>query len=384
MNPPSRPGSALRRTAVLALSLWTAAVPVAAASTPAAPPDTAAIPASPTLDPLELTDGIRTWVDQRVDRQQSRLVRLHALMDALFDEDDGLGVTYGNAGTRTAAGTFEVATGNCLSFTLLFVALARHVGLDAHFVEVAEVVGWSQNGPTSFAHWHIYAEVEVDNAIQLVDFLPVQERRYFQRRRIDEARVRAHFHNNVGAETLVAGDADRAIAHLETALALDPTFSPASVNLGVALRRSGSSGEAEGVFRRVLADDPRNHQAATNLARLLEDDGRHEEARPFFQQARAYLEKNPFHHFRLGVAALDAGDPATAVEHLEAAIRRRPQESMFHERLATALVSTGEGKRAASALEKAIARSDDFERRNRLRERLEQLRSGEAEAEAGE
>ena len=44
--------------------------------------------------------------------------------------DDGLALEYDNEVTRTVAQVYQDRKANCLSFTLLFVALAREAGLD--------------------------------------------------------------------------------------------------------------------------------------------------------------------------------------------------------------------------------------------------------------
>ena len=54
--------------------------------------------------------------------------------------DDGLALEYDNEVTRTVAQVYHDRKANCLSFTLLFVALAREAGLEAQVQEVGEVL----------------------------------------------------------------------------------------------------------------------------------------------------------------------------------------------------------------------------------------------------
>ncbi len=231
------------------------------------------------IDPLALTPEMRAFVDQRVPRRQSRRVRLLALQDAIFDPDDGLGVTYGSSVTNTAADTFLEGSGNCLSFTLLFVALAQHLDLEAYFVEVAEVTGWSQQGDLGLNHWHMYVEVELDNGVEQVDFLSWSQRRYRSHRRITEARARAHYHSNIGAEKLTGGHPVQALDHFQRSLELDPSFSPAKVNMAVAYRRLGQPDKAEAGLQEVLDAEPGNTVAAANLASLYLAEGRQDDAK---------------------------------------------------------------------------------------------------------
>ena len=185
------------------------------------------------VDPLAVTPAMAAFLAERIEAGMQRETRLRKLQESIFDAEDGLGIVYGTHGTFTAAETFERATGNCLSFTLLFVAMARHLGFITHFVEVDEVTGWSRQGGVSFNHWHMFAEVELANGVVQVDFLPWSERRYRARRRIDENRMRAHFFNNVGAQKLAPrGPQDEAIAHFRKALELDADVYPGQAQFG--------------------------------------------------------------------------------------------------------------------------------------------------------
>ncbi len=358
---------------IAAMVLLVVASPAPAVSdTPAATPEPASASTALDVNPLDLTPEMRAFVDQRVSRTQARFARLQGLQEAIFDADNGLGVQYGSSETHTAAGTFERRTGNCLSFTLLFVAMARHLDLEAHFIEVDEVTGWSQRGEVGLSHWHMYAEVEVDSAIVPVDFLPWTERRYHSRKRISETRAVAHFHNNVGVDELTLGNWKSALAHFEKALDLDSSFHPARVNMAVALRRSGRSAEGERALLEVLDAEPRNAVAAANLASLYLAEGRNVEADKWLARREAFLNQNPFHHFRLGMRALQAGELEEARRRFKRAIGRQPDEAVFFEQLGEAQLRLGAKRKGRSSLKKALRLTDDPERRRRIEARLEQ------------
>lgn len=325
------------------------------------------------VDPLALTPEMKRFADERIAPRQSRQARLLRLQEAIFDTQDGLGVTYGSAETRTAAGTFEHRSGNCLSFTLLFVALARHIGLETYFVEVDEVTGWSQRGDVGFNHWHMYAEVEIESAKVPVDFLPWTERRYRSSRRIPEPRVLAHFHNNLGADLVSLERYDEALLHLGRALELDGEFHPARINLAVAYRRIGRSAEAERLLLRVLDAQTANSVAAANLATLYLEQGRRGEAAKWMAKRAAFLNRNPFHHFRQGLSALDAGEYTAARDHFKRAISRQRDEALFYESLAAAHMALGQERKARSSLRRALHYTENKERRRFLEESLRQV-----------
>jgi Tfp pilus assembly protein PilF len=325
------------------------------------------------VDPLALTVEMRRFADSHAGEEMTRKARLLGLHEGIFDPDDGLGITYGSAATHTAAGTFDARSGNCLSFTFLFVALARHAGLSAYFVEVDQVMGWSQRGDLGLSHWHMFVEVEIDNAVVQVDFLPWSDRRYRTQRRIDETRAQAHYHSNMGAEALTRGEVDRALEHFDRALQLDASFSPARVNRAVAHRRAGEPEKAETDLLDVLTEEPSHEVAATNLASLYLGLGREDDARRWLRQRDAFLARNPFHHFRLGMQALQDGAFDTARAHFKRAIARQPNEPLFFEHLATAYLRLGESRRGRASLRRALYLPDEPERRQRLEARLDGL-----------
>jgi len=332
-----------------------------------------------TIDPLEISPAMRSFIDEKVGRNQTRSARLLNLRSILFDPDDGLGVKYGSSRTLTASETFDEATGNCLSFTLMFVALARYLDLNAYFVEVDEVMGWSQRGDFGLSHWHMYVDVELDNKLESVDFLPWSDRSYNSARRISETRARAHFHSNLGTEALGAGDAALALEHFRHALELDPGFHPARVNLAVAYRRAGVPDAAAVQLLNVLDVEPENSVAAANLASLYLEQGRKEEATRWMAKRDEFLRANPFHHYRLGVRALQAGEAEAARDHFKRAIDRQPKEAIFHERLAITLSRLGDDRRARSEFKQALRFTDDPAHKDAIRAQLEALSSGRSD-----
>ena len=146
--------------------------------------------------------------------------------------------------------------------------MARHLGLEAYFMEVSEVLSWDLRGEVVVSNRHMFAEVEIDNGKRQVDFLSGSEKRYFSVRRISDERARAHYYNNLGVEKLTAGDPKDAVPYFSKALETDPTLSPALVNQGFAHRRLGSFDEAERSYLQALEMRSGDPSAASNLASL--------------------------------------------------------------------------------------------------------------------
>ncbi|NKB66503.1 MAG: tetratricopeptide repeat protein [Candidatus Latescibacteria bacterium] len=77
-----------------------------------------------------------------------------------------------------------------------------------------------------------------------------------------------------------AGQADSALVHFETALQLQPDYTEARVNLGIALASRRQFDQAIKHFRSALESDPNFIQAHFNLGLALHLQGRPHEARP--------------------------------------------------------------------------------------------------------
>src|SRR5262249_48450129 len=73
---------------------------------------------------------------------------------------------------------------------------------------------------------------------------------------IDPNLISAHY--NIAMALLAAGRRDAAIEHLRRAIQLRPDFAAAHVNLGTALRQAQRFDESEGELRRGLALQPRS------------------------------------------------------------------------------------------------------------------------------
>lgn len=326
-------------------------------------------------DILSLNAEMAQFLVERIGYKQVRFARLQALLDAIFGKK-GLDISYGNTRTKTAIETFETQSGNCLSFTLLFVAMARHLGLDAYFQEVTEVMSWDQKGELVISSKHIFAEVEIDNGVTRVDFLRGEQKHYRKVRRISDRRALAHFFNNIGAEQLTDGTAELAIEFFEKAVAADDSFIPALINLGVAQRRVNSFDLAEQSFLHALEVDNTEFAAASNLASLYLARGRKDDAAPLLLKAKEYLEQNPFHLYRLGLQTAEDGKPHEAIRQVKEAIRRLPKDSEFHVTLANLYLEIDDTDKAVETLQKAVKLAKDKSRRAELSQRLESLGVG--------
>ena len=304
---------------------------------------------------LALGESFRASLDSRIAANWSDAKKLRELRAYLFDEEE-LGISYAAEVTRTAAEALAARSGNCLSLTSLFVAAARHVGLDSHFQTVAISPTWDKRGSVMIRYEHIVAVGKLKTGRDyVVDFLPGFSADDNKTSTIKDQTALAHYYNNLGAELVVDGDHEAAIAHALKAIKLEPELSNAWNNLGAAYRRSNQIALAELSYKRALIHGRNNYSALGNLTQLYLTDGRRDEAETFMHRVNRYHRRNPYFQFYLAQLLYQAGDFEAAKVRVEVAIRLKSDDPNFHAALGDVNQRLGLLEEAEKARQKARA-----------------------------
>jgi Flp pilus assembly protein TadD len=338
--------------AVAALATGCATLPAARWTVPSeallAGPAEPAAPATPLVEDeevLRVSPEMQAFLDRHVARGASRASRLRQLGRAILDEES-LGLRYDES-TRTASAAFRARRGNCLSFSTMFVALARRAGLPAHFQEVDTPPDWTLRGEVLVLNRHVNVLVDLGRAgQQVVDFSPDGVRGRYDRRRVSDRRALAHYDNNMAVERLQAGDEAAAFRYLRRAVGRDASFAPAWTNLGILHFRQGRAALAEAAYLRALRADGRQLVAMSNLATLYERTGATDTAAAYRRRVTRHRDGNPYYRYQLAREAVTAGDYDTAIRHLRYAVARRPREERFHALLGESYLGKGDEKAA--------------------------------------
>ena len=285
-------------------------------------------------DILALSPEIQGLLDSEIDGRWGSRKKLKALRELLYDEDQ-LNIRYDSGNTLTATETFAARAGNCLSMTGLFIATARHVGLQAKYQKVAVDPTWDHVGNTMIRYEHIVATGKVsEGGIYVIDFLPefiIGDMRAYI---ISDEDAVALYYNNLGAEGIVDNRIDDAIKYLRIALKLDSLSSDIWSNMGAAMRRAGESELAEFSYLRAIHLDGGNYSALSNLARLYKYQGRENEAAHFLGRVNKYRARNPYFHYFLAELSFQEGNYATAQRSLQKSIRLKRDDPDFYVALA--------------------------------------------------
>jgi Flp pilus assembly protein TadD len=313
---------------------------------------------------LAVSAEMQDFLKAHVGRTGDRGTRLRQLAHAIVGEGR-FGLEYDET-TRTASETFRTRRGNCLSFSGMFVAMARRVGLDADYQEVDVPPDWSFKDEAFVLNRHVNALVDLGKEGEhVVDFNMDDFRTAYDRRPIADARALAHFYNNLAVERMQAGDTASALAYFRRATVHDPQFSPAWTNLGILYLRKGHPDYAEAAYRQALKADGGDLVAMSNLANLYERRGDEERAARYRNRVADHRQRNPYYRFQRAREAFDARDYDTAIRHLDYAIRRKKNEDRFYFLLGLSYLKKGDEPAARRWMSRAeeVSATDALKRR---------------------
>lgn len=157
-------------------------------------------------------------------------------------------------------------------------------------------------------------------------------------------------HHNLGLALLAEGRRDEARQQFQRAIALQPTHAFAHFQLGLL---APSLPESERHFSAALAADPHYLDARVNLAQALASQGRLAEA---VAQYRTALAEQPAADIRAGLGGLllQLGRPAEAAPLLQQALAEAPELPEAHYHWARLRERAGDGVGAEDALRTAL------------------------------
>ncbi|MEM7017310.1 MAG: tetratricopeptide repeat protein [Pseudomonadota bacterium] len=316
------------------------------------------VPETPKVDVLALTDETKNWAKSRGTTYPHAKTRLKRLIQAMID-DGLLSLEYDQNHSLTAQETFEARQGNCLSFSLLFVALAREVDINVQFQMVEVPPSFSIDEELVFLNNHINVSITgIRSDVQftqnyVVDFNSAEYNGNYKTRRVSDTYAVSLYHGNIAAELLADGQHLAAFRHLKRALRLSPNIAGLWVNLGVLYSRKGLLRPAEQAFHRALAVNANDRSALVNLAKVTSKLGRLAESRAYMQRIQRHLQLNPYYYSHQARIAIQKLDFDRALQEIEKAIALKDDEHQFHHIKGIALYRKGEVTLAQKSLSKA-------------------------------
>ncbi len=254
-------------------------------------------------DPISMSDEMRSWAHERVQRTGTPQQRLEQLLLAILRRDPKpfKYLPGHSAGVREA---WESGRANCLAFSHLFIAMAREVGLEVYYLRVRDLSSFGREGDLVVSSDHVTAAWGPGMERRVLDFADRPVREYHQVEQLSDITALALHYSNLGAERIRAGELGPARELLETAVQIDAELADGWVNLGVARRRLGDLDGSEAAYRRALESDPQIVSAYHNLSALLALVGRTEESQELLELVDRRSNRNPWSYLALGDLAL--------------------------------------------------------------------------------
>ena len=288
--------------------------------------------------------------------------RVQRLLDFMI-ADEGLALRYREQPTLGLDEAYATRQVNCLSFTLMFVAMARLQGLEAFAQATEQALAVEVVGDTLFRATHVNAGVLIDGREYTVDVGWRAVLAGHPPRRIGDAQAVALLRNNEAVERLLQGDAIGAMPVIESALALDPASAMVWSNYGVINGRVGHGDRAEQAFLRALKLRRAHLGALTNLVMLYRARGSDAQRVAYEARLKRAQDQDAFTQFLLARKLAEAGAHDDAVRRYRRAIRLMPDEPAFHHGLAETYRLQGR----VSAAERSRLRAEDLESRRARR-----------------
>jgi Flp pilus assembly protein TadD len=337
----------------------------------------------PDADILYLSDEVTSMLDKKVMPISNNNARLNAIIKILNNKVKW-DTTSDRYATKTAMGTYQTGTGNCLSFANLFVAMARYAGFDAGYQEVSTGPNWTREGGVLFISKHISAtatinsfyssDVELvftdDNEVMIETnhsgntFTSIRSSSVLfqedevQVTPIPDYRAFAQYYNNIASMNLAEGNPSLAFSYFIKALETDPSLEFVWSNLGVAYSRNKQWAAAEEAYLQALAIAQGTNDVAVlsimnNMVKLYERSGNSEKAAFYQKEVAAFRDQNPYFHYLAGQSAFTDASYEESIKCFKAAIRRKQDEDLFYYSLAMAYLKLGNIRKAEKNIDKA-------------------------------
>lgn len=315
------------------------------------PVETGSIP-----DPgmFELDGEMRAFVAEHVDGSRAGRERMRRLLSAMI-ESGLMSLDYDDAKTKTARQTFHDRVGNCMSFTALFVALAREADLEVTFQTVEVPPIWYADSDLIILNNHVNALVKQSFGSRVVvDFNVTELKGDYETHEVSDEYALALYYNNVAMDALRKGDLEKSFRLLKKSIETYPDIAGNWANLGVIYSRSNEDDYAIAAYHKALDLDKSHRPSLTNLASIYQSRGDAERAEYYARQVRRYQDQNPYYHYYHALAAYNNGDLGTAEERLVRAIDLKDTEHKFYQLQGLIAERYGDRKAALESFEHAL------------------------------
>jgi Flp pilus assembly protein TadD len=304
------------------------------------------------VDLLRMTPEMRAFVEQfgadTIDSDSRAWSLTYAALDPFL-----LAFDYDPMVTVPADEAFGKRRGNCLSFSSMFIAMARDAGLKAWYQEVKIAPKWSNVNDIMLVNKHVNAVILERGKRYTVDVSRRARKAFEVSRRLSDQEAQAQYYSNLGADALIAGDLSQAYAYFRKALETDSQNAYLWSNLGVVLKRNEQIEDALLAYHTALKIDPDQSVALNNLYTYYDEIGDTESAERIRSRVEHNRRKNPYYLHYMAEIAIEENRYADATELLKRAINIDGEEYRFYYTLAQSQYQEGQIQLALDSLQRA-------------------------------
>ena len=289
----------------------------------------------PDVDILAVSEDMALFLQEEVGDSRVGNVRFRKMFNGLT-KNGYFETAYRVGTTNTAAETFSDKSGNCLSYTSMFIALAREVGLKATFQIVKVPPSWDADSGFLIRYTHINVLMRGlmynrsygnEFSVDFNDVLPDPD---YDRYQITDAEASSLFYGNRSVVLFRAGDHRQAFVLLKKALEMSPDNADLWINLGAFYAKLSVHDHSIMAYQMALRADPNNQGAMSGLSRTYEFVGEAELANQYANQVRRYRQNNPYYHYAIAQAEYEKASYEKALVAINTALDLKFRNGRFH------------------------------------------------------
>lgn len=322
------------------------------------------------LEPFRIDPGMLDWAQERLPNAGPADRKLSILLTALRNSEDP-SFEYEAGFTGSVKETFRTGRYNCLSFSMMFVALARAAGLPASFLGIQRDIEYRQIGDLVVLTRHITAGYGPFTDRVVLEFDIGPELDYTSAEPLSDTEALALWYSNRGTEDMRAGELDEAIEMFEIAITLAPHAAQPWLNLGVAYRRADRLDDAREASLKATELEPDNLSAYQNLAVIYRHAGDEDAASKLIDLLSERRNLNPFMLLALGDDSLRKRRLEEARRFYQRALKLARSEAETQAAMGLWALYAGKRDRALEWLDSATQIDPDNDRVRRLRLRIQ-------------
>ena len=330
----------------------------------------------PLGDPSAMDSEMRRAMDEDIGRGGSPRERVERLRRWLHDGDKPF--VHDPTLTVDARRAFRDRRGGCMAHAILFVTLARYLGVEAYYVHALTAREFADRGEGLVAMTHVaigYEDASVDRVVDV--WIPIDDWRLVRYERIDDASALALYYSNLAVEDMRTGRVVQAERLLRFLGSHAKDVAEVRSNLAAVLVRQRRFADALAVVRDAVARFPTFKPLYTNGYLAAIGAGDEKLAEELATKGRELLDDDPIFLVARGVSDYERGRFAQAAKSFERARSDKDDSIVIQAWLVRAYVAAGDSRSGIAAFERAWKVAPNDPRLARIADEHPELRSAQ-------